>query len=123
MVTDHHSANGVGGDTWLSVYEVAGRMLARPETVKAWIRDGLLPAEQRGRLGLRVSERAVSDFLASHLRAEGFRSADHSFSSGVGETVLTATEIPQQAVERQGAGWPFRRDGEDQAEPRLSNPE
>jgi hypothetical protein len=122
MVAEKQSLNG-GGEAWLSVYEVAGRMLARPETVKAWIREGLLPAEDRGRLGLRVPERAVADFLARHLRAEGFRSADHSFSSGVGETVLTATEIPEQAVERQGAGWPFRKDGEDQPEMRLSRSE
>ncbi len=122
MAADNQTVDG-GGEAWLSIYEVAGRVLARPDTVKAWIRDGLLPAENRGRLGLRVPEAAVSDFLARHLRAEGFRSADHSFSSGVGETVLTATEIPEQAVERQGAGWPFRKDGEDQPDTQLSRTE
>jgi hypothetical protein len=122
MAADNQRVDG-DGEAWLSIYEVAGRMLARPDTVKAWIRDGLLPAENRGRLGLRVPEAAVSAFLANHLRAEGFRSADHSFSSGVGETVLTATEIPEQAVERQGAGWPFRKDGEDQPDVRLSRSE
>jgi len=95
---------------WLSVYEVAGQMLARPETVKGWIRDGQLETEDRGRLGLRVRRDAVERFIAEHLRSEGFRSADHSFSSGVGEAVLSATAIPEQAVDRQGAGWPFRRD-------------
>lgn len=104
------------GDGWLTVYEVAGRLLARPDTVKAWIREGLLPTEDRGRLGYRIPERAVDEFIVHHLRAEGFRSADHSFSSGVGEQVLTATAVPEQAVERQGAGWPFRRDGGDEGQ-------
>jgi len=95
---------------WLSVYQVAGRLLARPETVKNWIRDGLLESEERGRLGARVHRHVVERFVAEHLRSEGFRSADHSLSSGVGEAVLSATAIPEQAVDRQGAGWPFRRD-------------
>jgi hypothetical protein len=106
-------SNDGPGERWLTLYEVAGRVLARPDSVRAWVRDGLLPAEDRGRLGLRVPESAVDAFLTQHLRAEGFRSADHSFSSGVGTGVLTATEMPEQAVERQGAGWPFRRDGDE----------
>ena len=96
---------------WLTVYEVAGRLLARTDSVKAWIHEGLLGAELRGRLGYRVSRRTLDQFIIQHLRTEGFRAADHSFSSGVGEDVLTATDIPEQAVARQGAGWPFRRDG------------
>jgi excisionase family DNA binding protein len=110
------SQNGVGdpegsGD-WLTVYEVAGRLLARPDSVRAWIRDGRLPADDRGRLGYRVARQAVDEFIKGHLRSEGFNAADHSFSSGVGEDVLSATAIPEQSVERQGAGWPFRRDGD-----------
>jgi hypothetical protein len=97
-------------ERWLTLYEVAGRLLARPETVKAWVRDGLLESQDRGRLGLRIPQRAVEEFITRHLRTEGFRSADHSLSSGMGEGVLTATGVPEQAVERQGAGWPFRRD-------------
>lgn len=99
-------------DGWLTVYEVAGQLLARPETVKTWVRDGLLAAEDRGRLGLRIPKREVEEFIVKHFQSEGFRSADHSFSSGVGEAVLSATEIPEQSIERQGAGWPFRRDVE-----------
>jgi excisionase family DNA binding protein len=105
------SPDRVDEDGWLTVYEVAGQLLARPETVKTWIREGRLPAEDRGRLGLRVPKREVEAFIITHFQYEGFRSADHSFSSGVGEAVLAATDIPEQAVERQGAGWPFRRDG------------
>jgi len=97
-------------DDWLTIYEVAGLLLARPDTVKGWVRDGMLESAERGRLGVRIPGRAVEEFVRRHLRAEGFRSADHSFSSGVGESVLTATEVPEQAVERQGAGWPFRLD-------------
>jgi hypothetical protein len=106
------ASDGEPSERWLTIYEVAGRFLARPDTVLSWVRDGFLPAEDRGRLGLRIPGHAVDALLTEHLRAEGFRSADHSFSSGVSNRVLTATEIPEQAVERQGAGWPFRRDGE-----------
>jgi len=103
-------ANADSAERWLTIYEVAGRLLARPDTVKAWTRDGLLESEDRGRMGLRIPLHAVEEFITRHLRTEGFRSADHSFSSGVGESVLTATDVPEQAVQRQGAGWPFRRD-------------
>ena len=97
-------------EDWLTVYEVAGLFLARAETVKAWIRDGALEAVDRGRLGLRIRRDVAERFVAEHLASEGFRSADHSFSSGVRENVLTSTAVPEQAVDRQGAGWPFRRD-------------
>jgi hypothetical protein len=123
MAADNQPPSDDARGRWLSIYEVAGRVLARPDTVKAWVRDGLLPAEDRGRLGLRIPEYAVDDFLTRHLRAEGFHSADHSFSSGVGEGILTATEIPEQAVERQGAGWPFRKDGDDSMAGKLSSPD
>ena len=103
-------ANADSEQRWLTVYEVAGQLLARPETVKGWVRDGLLESENRGRFGIRIPARALENFIREHLRIEGFRSADHSFSSGTNTDVLTATEIPEQAVDRQGAGWPFRRD-------------
>jgi hypothetical protein len=102
--------NAGSASDWLTIYEVAGRLLARPDTVKAWARDGLLESEHRGRMGLRIPRRAVEEFISRHLRTEGFRSADHSFSSGVGEGVLSATDLSEQAVQRQGAGWPFRHD-------------
>jgi len=102
--------NADSTERWLTIYEVAGQLLARPDTVKAWVRDGLLESENRGRLGVRIPSRALEAFIVQHLRAEGFRSADHSFSSGIGGGVLTATDLPEQSVERQGAGWPFRRD-------------
>lgn len=97
---------------WLTIYQVAGRLLARPDSVRSWIREGLLPARNEGRQGYRIPRQAVEAFIRGHLRTEGFNSADHSFSSGVGEDVLPATAIPEQALERQGAGWPFRSDGD-----------
>lgn len=103
-------------EKWLTVYQVAGQLLARPDTVKTWVREGLLHAEDRGRLGLRIPKKAVDDFIVRHFQSEGFRTADHSLSSSGGQDVLSATEAPEQAVERQGAGWPFRRD-EDEPEP------
>ena len=97
-------------EKWLSVYEVAGQFLARPDTVRNWVRDGMLPAEDRGRLGLRISKSAVDAFIARHFQSEGFRSADHSLSSSSAPEALSATEAPEQALVRQGAGWPFRLD-------------
>ena len=87
-------------------------MLARPDTVQRWIRDGLLRAEPRGRLGLRIPKHAVDVFMQKQYQSEGFRSADHSFSSGVTDEVLSATAVPEQSIRRQGAGWPFRTDPE-----------
>jgi len=97
-------------EKWLTVYEVAGQLLARPDTVRNWVRDGLLQAEDRGRLGLRIPKPAVDAFVIRHFQSEGFRSADHSLSSSSAQDILSAAETPEQAVERQGAGWPFRLD-------------
>lgn len=99
-------------ERWLSVYEVASQLLARPETVQRWVREGLLHGEPRGRLGLRIPKSAVAEFMIKRFQSEGFHSADHSFSSGVTDSVLGANTIPEQSVRRQAAGWPFRRDSE-----------
>src|SRR5438105_1974024 len=48
------------GERWLTLYEVAGRFLARPETVQAWVRDGSLPAEDRERLAYTEKVRGSS---------------------------------------------------------------
>jgi excisionase family DNA binding protein len=101
--TDEH-------ERWLSVYEVASQVLARPDTVQRWVRDGLLRAEQRGRLGLRIPKSAVDQFMLKQYQSEGFRSADHSFSSGTTDEVLPATAVPEGSLKRQAAGWPFRAD-------------
>jgi excisionase family DNA binding protein len=111
MATDNPAFNEPDqNEKWLTVYEVAGQLLARPDTVKTWVREGMLPAEERGRRGLRIPKKAVDDFIIRHFQSEGFRAADHSLSSSSAQDILSATEIPEQAVERQGAGWPFRRD-------------
>jgi hypothetical protein len=110
MTADRPFPASAESERWLSIYEVAGQLLARPETVKAWVREGLLESTDRGRLGIRIPAHAVEDFIRTHLRIEGFRSADHSLGSGSSDGVLTATEVPEQAIDRQGAGWPFRRD-------------
>jgi hypothetical protein len=100
-MTANHDAET--GERWLTVYEVAGQLLARPDTVKAWVREGLLESEDRGRLGVRIPAAALESFIRRHLETEGFRSADHSFNSGV----ATAADEPETAPD---AGWPFRPD-------------
>lgn len=116
MATDHPTFNDPDQhETWLTVYEVAGQLLARPDTIQRWVRQGLLPVRDRGRLGLRIPKSAVDEFIIKKLQmTEGFRAADHSLSSGVTDDVLTATELPEQSLARQGAGWPFRGDGGEQ---------
>jgi excisionase family DNA binding protein len=91
------------GERWLTVYEAAGQLLARPDTVKAWIREGLLESQDRGRLGVRIPAAALETFIRRHLATEGFRSADHSFNSGVATAAVDADPAPD-------AGWPFRQD-------------
>jgi hypothetical protein len=100
-MTANHNADA--DERWLTVYEVAGQLLARPETVKGWVRDGLLESQDRGRLGIRIPASALESFIGRHLDIEGFRSADHSFSSGP----ATATADEQTPPD---AGWPFRQD-------------
>jgi hypothetical protein len=95
--------NAETDERWLTVYEAAGQLLARPETVKGWVREGLLESQDRGRLGVRIPARALEPFIRKHLSSEGFRSADHSFESG---PTTAATEMDAAP----DAGWPFRQD-------------
>ncbi|MGI8549265.1 MAG: helix-turn-helix domain-containing protein [Dehalococcoidia bacterium] len=97
-------------ERWLTVYEVAAQLLQRPETVQRWIREGMLQSQDRGRLGMRIPKSSVDSFMQQQFQSAGFRSANHSLSSGMTDDVLTATAIPEQDVQRQGAGWPFRND-------------
>ena len=104
-----------GGERWLSVYEAAAMVLQHPDTVRRWIVDGLIHAEQRGRLGLRIPEREVQRYLATNFATDKRNPADHGLSSNV----INAIALQNQPRERDiaGAGWPFNRRVEDSGAP------
>jgi excisionase family DNA binding protein len=99
------SASRGSEDRWLSVYEVAAMTLQHPDSVRRWIAEGVLPAEDRGRLGVRVREQEVQRFLREHIHTEGRNPADHGLSSNVIDILAPAGDPSEQA--RAGAGWPF----------------
>lgn len=102
-------------ERWLSVYEAAAMVLQHPDTVRRWIADGLVSAEDRGRLGLRIAEREVRRYLTSNFSADKRNPADHALSSNV----INTTPVLNQPLEREiaGAGWPFNRRVEDNGKP------
>jgi excisionase family DNA binding protein len=99
----------------LSVYEVAAMVLQHPDTVRRWIADGLLKAEDRGRLGLRIPEGEVQRYLTGNFIADKRNPADHALSSNV----VNAVPVVNQPLEREiaGAGWPFNRRVEEDGRP------
>ena len=97
-------------DRWLSIYEVAAMTLQHPGTVRRWIADGLVPAEDRGRLGYRIRESDVEAFVQNNFRTEGHNAANHALSSNVVDVLQPAAAPTERA--KAGAGWPFNlRDG------------
>lgn len=107
---DYASGLRTGGgeaERWLSVYEAAAMVLQHPDTVRRWIADGLVKAEDRGRLGLRIAEGEVQRYLAANFIADKRNPADHALSSNV----INAIPVLNQPSEREiaGAGWPFNR--------------
>lgn len=106
---------GGGPERWLSVYEAAAMVLQHPDTVRRWIADGLVMAEDRGRLGLRIPEGEVRRYLTSNFNADKRNPADHALSSNV----INAVPVVNQPLEREiaGAGWPFNRRVENDGKP------
>ena len=102
-------------DRWLSVYEVAAMTLQHPDTVRRWIADGLITGEDRGRLGYRVRESVVEDFLQHVIRREGRNPADKGLSSNLVDPLRPA-DVPNER-QQAGAGWPFNHRTYDAAEP------
>ena len=53
-------------DRWLTVEQVADRFQVVPETVRRWIRNGVLPALDMGgpKAGYRIRESAIEEFVA-----------------------------------------------------------
>jgi hypothetical protein len=91
-------------DRWLSIYEVAAMTLQNPETVRRWVRDGLVRSENRGRLGVRIPESEVELFVQNAIRLEGRNPADHGLSSNLIDAIQTDAPSERRAA---GAGWPF----------------
>lgn len=113
-------ASGLGAsratdERWLSIYEAAAMVLQHPDTIRRWITDGLIQAESRGRLGLRVPEREVQRYLHANFNSDKRNPADHALSSNVINAIPTINQ-PQERIIR-GAGWPFNRRTEDTGEP------
>ncbi len=108
-------ASRSGEERWLSVYEAAAMVLQHPDTVRRWIADGLIKAEDRGRLGWRIAESEMERYLTANFMTDKRNPADHALSSNVINAVPTLNQ-PQERHMR-GAGWPFNRRVEDTGEP------
>ena len=91
-------------DRLLSVYEAAAMTLQNPGTVRRWISDGLLPAQDYGKLGLRVRESDVEQWVRSHFEIQGRKPANKGLSSNQIDKVEAGS--PSE-VKVAGAGWPF----------------
>ncbi|MGH2588392.1 MAG: helix-turn-helix domain-containing protein [Dehalococcoidia bacterium] len=104
-----------GDERWLSVYEVAAMVLQHPDTVRRWIADGLIQAEDRGRLGQRIPEREVQRYLATNFMNDKRNPADHALSSNVVNTIPTQNQPRERDIA--GAGWPFNQRVEDSGRP------
>ncbi|MGD9895434.1 MAG: helix-turn-helix domain-containing protein, partial [Dehalococcoidia bacterium] len=81
-----------GSERWLSVYEVAAMVLQHPDTVRRWIADGLIEAEDRGRLGLRIPEGEVQRYLAGNFISDKRNPANHALSSNVVNASATTNQ-------------------------------
>lgn len=92
------------GDRWLSVYEAAAMTLQHPRTIRRWIEEGMLKAEDRGRLGYRVPESEVERFVNEVVRTEGRSPANKGLSSNLVTDVHTDTPVERRNAK---AGWPF----------------
>jgi hypothetical protein len=115
---DYASGLGAGRDgseRWLSVYEAAAMVLQHPDTVRRWITDGLIHAEDRGRLGLRVPEGEVQRYLASNFMSDKRNPANHALSSNVVNAISTMNQPQERDIA--GAGWPFNHRVEDTGRP------
>jgi hypothetical protein len=102
-------------DRWLSVYEVAAMTLQHPDSVRRWIAEGVVQAEDRGRLGHRIRDSEVQRFLRDNIRTEGRNPADHGLSSNVVDILPPAGEPSERA--KAGAGWPFNRRSRESVDP------
>jgi excisionase family DNA binding protein len=108
-----------GSERWLSVYEAAAMVLQHPDTVRRWIADGLIHAEHRGRLGLRIPEGEVQRYLATNFQTDKRNPANHALSSNVINSVATLNQPRERDIA--GAGWPFNHRVEDSGQPITSN--
>ena len=102
-------------ERWLSVYEAAAMVLQHPDTVRRWIADGLIRAEQRGRLGLRIPESEVQRYLTTNFVTDKRNPADHALSSNVINSIPTQNQPREREIA--GAGSPFNRRVEETGEP------
>jgi hypothetical protein len=104
-----------GSERWLSIYEVAAMVLQHPDTVRRWIADGLIVAEDRGRLGLRIPEGEVQRYLAGNFMSDKRNPANHALSSNVVNAISTMNQPREREIA--GAGWPFNHRVEDSGRP------
>jgi excisionase family DNA binding protein len=108
-----------GSERWLSIYEAAAMVLQHPDTVRRWIADGLIRAEDRGRLGLRIPEGEVQRYLATNFKTDKRNPANHALSSNVVNSIPTLNQPRERDIA--GAGWPFNHRVEDTGRPITSD--
>lgn len=102
-------------ERWLSVYEAAARVLQHSDTVRRWIADGLIEAEERGRLGWRIPQREVDRYLTTNFLGNKRNPANHALSSNVVNPLPTSNQPREREIA--GAGWPFNRRVDDEGAP------
>jgi hypothetical protein len=109
-MTSHGDTSGPP-ERYLSPAAVAGRFLARIETVRRWIDEGRLRTERDAEGGLRVPESALREFQQQAYRRERFNGVDHGLHSRpIDQPESSALPVPaQNAAEAEALAprWPF----------------
>lgn len=104
-----------GSDRWLSVYEAAAMVLQHPDTVRRWVADGLIRAENQARRGVRIPESEIERYLATNFISDKRNPANHALSSNLINAIPTQNQPQERTIA--GAGWPFNRRVEDRGGP------
>ncbi len=104
-------ANEAESERFLTVAEVAGRMLVRVETVRRWIQEGRLQATPGPRGRAQIQESSLLQFQREAYRREHFNGIDHALHSWPADAERTSTAVvpvpTAQQAEARAPHWPF----------------